>query len=94
MSSATHVKLGKLIREYREKKGLTQFEVAQMLGHSSSQFMSLMERGLSKIPFETLGKFVVILGIPESKVMGLLMSDYEEKLRAKFVDGKTKVVGK
>lgn len=59
--------LGILVREYRQEKGLTQLDLARRLGFDSPQFISLFERGLSKIPLNVLGKLITILGIPEKK---------------------------
>ena len=42
--------LGALAREYRIKANMTQLELANKLGYESMQFVSLFERGISKIP--------------------------------------------
>lgn len=80
--------IGSLIREYRLKKNLTQSELATMLGHSTPQFISFCERGLSKVPFSTLGQLIVILGIPEKILMTELVSSYQESLKEAFAEGK------
>lgn len=80
--------LGSLIREYRVKKGLTQLHLAQRLGYNSTQFISLFERGLSKVPHSVLGQLIVILGIPEKKVLDTLMKAYETNLKSEISFGK------
>jgi hypothetical protein len=50
--------------------------------------VSLFERGLSKIPYEALGKLVSILGIPEKKVTHILVNAYEKDLVLKISQGK------
>ena len=80
--------LGTLIREYRFKKNLTQLHLAQKLGYDSTQFVSLFERGLSKVPHNVLGQLIVILGIPEKKVMDTLMKAYEFNLKSEISSGK------
>ncbi len=80
--------LGILVREYRQEKGLTQLDLARRLGFDSPQFISLFERGLSKIPLNVLGKLITILGIPEKKIMKSLLKSYEVTLRQEISAGK------
>ncbi len=80
--------LGNLIRTYRQDKGLTQLDLAVKLGYESTQFISLFERGLSKIPFNVLGQLIVILGIPEKKVIDTLLKSYETSLKTEILLGK------
>lgn len=87
----THLELGNLVREYRLKNNMTQLDLAQKLGYDSTQFVSLFERGVSKIPYQTLGQLIVILGMPEKKVMKSLLSSYEETVREKIESGKSLV---
>lgn len=84
----THQDLGKLIREYRAKANLTQLDLATRLGYESTQFVSLFERGLSKIPLNVLGQLIVILGIPEKKITDTLMKSYEMNLKSEILHGK------
>jgi transcriptional regulator with XRE-family HTH domain len=86
----THLKIGNIVREHRERKGLTQMEVASRLGYDSPQFVSLFERGLSKVPVTTLGRLITILGIPEKTITHILLSDYEVEVRAQIAKGKEK----
>jgi len=55
--------VSKLIREAREREGLSQKEVATRLGYTSSQFISNIERGLCGIPEQQARKFCDILRI-------------------------------
>lgn len=80
--------LGALIREYRVKKNLTQLNLAEKLGYDSTQFVSLFERGLSKVPHNVLGQLIVLLGIPEKKVLDTLMKAYEVNLKSEISLGK------
>lgn len=80
--------LGAMIRDYRLRKNLTQLHLAQKLGYDSTQFVSLFERGLSKVPVNVLGQLIVILGIPEKKVLDTLMKAYEVNLRSEITSGK------
>ena len=59
----TYIQLGNLIREFRVSSEWTQLQLAEKLGYDSAQFVSLFERGISKIPLETLGKLIILLKI-------------------------------
>lgn len=84
----THFELGNLIRGYRNQKEMTQLELARKLGYDSTQFVSLFERGLSKVPHNVLGQLIVILGIPEKKVIEILIKAYESNLKSEIQMGK------
>ncbi|HPI41406.1 MAG TPA: helix-turn-helix transcriptional regulator [Pseudobdellovibrionaceae bacterium] len=83
-----HKELGSIIREYRTRSNFTQLELSQMLGYDTTQFVSLFERGLSKVPLNTLGKLIVILGIPERKITESLVRAYRENLLNEISLGK------
>lgn len=83
-----HVQIGQLVRQYRTKKDMTQLELAELLGYETTQFVSLFERGLSKIPLATIGELIVILGIPEKKVMDTLVKAYANNLKGEIAQGK------
>ena len=85
--------LGTMIRNYRIKSGWTQLELAEKLGYNTPQFVSLFERGLSKIPLETLGRLIIYLKMPEKEVLKILLSTYEADLKHKLNLGK-KAAGK
>ena len=84
----TYHELGTLIRNYRQDKEMTQLDLAKKLGYDSTQFISLFERGVSKVPHNILGKLIVILGIPEKMVLQILIKDYEASLKSEISAGK------
>ncbi len=84
-----HVQLGSLIRDYRIRCEMTQLDLAEKLNYDSAQFVSLFERGISKIPLETLGRLIQILAIPEKKVMQLMVQSFEIELSEKINRGKS-----
>jgi len=86
----SNLNLGALVREYRLKADMTQSDLAKKLGYESVQFVSLFERGLSKIPINVLGQLIVILGISEKKILNTLLSEYELKVKNLIADGKKK----
>ena len=83
-----YVDIGMMVRDYREKKGLTQLELAKALGYETSQFVSLFERGLSKVPVEVMGQLVVILGIPEKHFKSILLKEFESEINSRISSGK------
>ncbi len=84
----TYEELGSLIRNYRQDKEMTQLDLAKKLGYDSTQFISLFERGVSKVPHNILGQLIVILGIPEKMVLQILIKDYEVSLKSEISLGK------
>ena len=80
--------LGLIIREARVAKGMTQLELANKLGYESMQFVSLFERGLSKVPHVVIGKLVVILGINEKTIIKEMATKFQNDLRAEIQKGK------
>jgi len=80
--------LGQTIREYRLKAGMTQLELSQKLGYESMQFVHLMEIGRSKVPLKTLGKLIVILNLPEKKIVSELIANETKALLKEIKAGK------
>ena len=89
--SKINVELGALVREYRVKAEMTQLELANKLGYESMQFVSLFERGLSKIPLKVIGKLVIILGIPEKKITKNLIDAFATEVISQIDQGKKSV---
>lgn len=83
-----YIEIGQTVRNFREKKNMTQLDLARILGYETSQFVSLFERGLSKVPMEVLGQLVIILGIPEKHFKAILLKDFESEINAKINNGK------
>jgi transcriptional regulator with XRE-family HTH domain len=68
MSSKT---AAKIFSEAREKKGLTQVEVADRAGIHPNTYAKI-ERGINKPSPESIKKLVKVLNIDSSKVLSLL----------------------
>ncbi len=79
--------IGNLIRNKRVEMNLTQTDVATLLGHDAPQFISLVERGLSKAPINMLGKLSVILKLNRKFIIDLLVSDYSAHVNSEFNKG-------
>ncbi len=85
MKQNTWAKLGKLLKEAREKKDLTQLEVATSLGYTSSQYISNFERGLCAPPLANLGKLTKIYQLDKRMLQEILVEGYEAEVnRALF----------
>jgi transcriptional regulator with XRE-family HTH domain len=68
---------GKLIRQAREKAGLTQREVSDRFGFTTSQFISNLERGLSPVPMSMIRKLSRILKISERDLVKTSVEDFK-----------------
>jgi transcriptional regulator with XRE-family HTH domain len=89
--NTTNQELGKLVKEYRVKKGFTQLELSEKLGYDTPQFVSIMERGLAKLPLNVIGQLIVLLGIPEKKITALLLEAYRKNMHKEISSGKSQV---
>ena len=76
-----YINIGKLIREKREQKELTQLQLAKMLGYETSQFVSLFERGLSKVPNDVLAKLIHLIGIDRHYIYKMMIEDYSQRIK-------------
>lgn len=72
---------------------MTQMELATKLGYDSPQFVSLFERGFSKVPAETLGLLITLLELPEDKIFNLLITEHAEDLKRNLKAGKRQGAG-
>lgn len=72
--------IAEIIRKRRIELNMTQAQVSELLGYDSCQFFSMIERGLSKCPFQTLGSLSTILNIPKERFISILVTDYEDHL--------------
>lgn len=82
------LELGKLIREKRQAADMTQLELATKLGYENMQFVSLFERGLSKVPMKVVGKLVNIIGLPEKKVTKMIVDFQVNEMMTEISAGK------
>ena len=88
-----HVAIGLLIKEHRQLKKISQADLAEKLGYDTAQFISNIERGVSKVPLNILGQLIVILDVPEKKVIQLEMDAFQAILHEELLDGKRKASG-
>ena len=76
---------GEKLRKLREKAGLTQKELAEMLGHSSNSYISDIEKGVFLPSKEKLRKIAKALGVPFKELEDML---FEEKLKELGIEEK------
>ncbi len=73
-----------LIKEYMAKQEMTQKELADHFGYSSSQFVSNVTRGLSSWPLDKAKKLCEILKIPPGKFIWAYGKDLENEMKLKL----------
>lgn len=75
MEQESTKKLGAFLKNQREKKGLTQSEVATKLGYGSPQFISNIERGISNVPLKSLKVIIELYQVPAQEVIDILLQE-------------------
>ena len=73
--------MGNFLRQKRESKGLTQAQVATQLGYGSPQFISNIERGVSRVPVKSLRSFISLYDLQVDEVIELLLNERRNHLR-------------
>lgn len=73
-----------LIRIGRQNAGLSQKDLADQLGYTSSQFISNWERGVSSPPLDKLEEVCEILKISPKQIIEAIMTETENNLRKQF----------
>lgn len=68
--------IGSRIRKYREKKGISQTELAQMLGIKNNR-VSNWEQGLNRPDADILTKLCYVLDVSPSELLGVQLTDNE-----------------
>jgi transcriptional regulator with XRE-family HTH domain len=77
MYSKAYAKIGIIVRTARLKKELTQKDLALALGYTNTQYYSNLERGVTNMSAENLGRICAILEIPANHIQKLLIDIYE-----------------
>lgn len=80
-------KPGDMVREARERFDLSQTAVAQMLGLSSGQSISNIERGVVTIPSVYVGPISAALGIDPAALIDSLVEDYRAFIESEVARG-------
>ena len=66
--------VGEMLRKKRKERGLTQSELANVLGYSNAQFVSNIERGLANIPVSKIRKLSKVLRSSETELYSVVCS--------------------
>ena len=78
------------LKEKRIDRGLSQLDVAKVLGYSSPQFVSNWERGLVSPPVETIAVLIELYKIPSSEVIDYILKETKAYLEANLKPAKKK----
>ena len=73
-------KAGNWLKELRGRAGLSQIELAQILGFKYYTFISQVENGFGRVPTESLEAWARALGADPSTFARELLSYYEPEL--------------
>lgn len=72
--------IGHFLRDKRESRGISQTEVAEVLG-VKPQFVSNWERGMSSPPLRLLKVVTRMYGIPDQELLDFMLAEQENFLR-------------
>jgi transcriptional regulator with XRE-family HTH domain len=71
--------IGMVIRRAREKRQMSQKELSERLGLTSSQFISNIERGLAAPPIHFFPVLHKLLGLSEEEFVEALVTRYRRR---------------
>jgi len=80
-----HTKLGEYLKKKRLAKGLSQQEVADILGYSSSQFISNFECGIYAPPLKKLKTMVHLYDLSVDLLMSIIMEEEKRYLKTTLI---------
>ncbi|MGE3975303.1 MAG: helix-turn-helix domain-containing protein [Bdellovibrionales bacterium] len=78
-------KLGRYLKQSRQKAGLSQKIVSERLGLQTAQYISNIERGLCAVPIDTLKKLIQLYSEDSLQVIKMMASTYSKSLKAYFL---------
>lgn len=82
--------LNDYLRQKRLDSGLSQLDVAKVLGYSSPQFVSNWERGLVSPPLETIAVLIELYKIPSGEVISKILEETQDYLETSLAGSKRK----
>lgn len=82
--------LNDYLRQKRLDSGLSQLDVAKVLGYSSPQFVSNWERGLVSPPLETIAVLIDLYKIPSGEVVNKILDETRAYLEQNLAGKKSK----
>lgn len=75
------MQIGELLKRARKERGLSQHEITFMLGWSSPQFLSNIERGKCSLPPQYFRRVAFLLKLPVSKLIGVHMEAEHDRVK-------------
>lgn len=87
-SKSPNATIGQVIREARKAKGLSQNDLAMLMGYETAQFVSDWERGQAPIPMKRLTEIAGHLDLDRDRLFDLFlqfsMTRLEDELRKEY----------
>lgn len=75
-------KLGSFLMRAREDAGMSQPQLAQLMGYTSGQYVSNWERGIAPFPTSQLGKVQRLLDIKSADLLKIWLEEKRDKFNA------------
>ena len=86
--------VGSFIKVLREKKGLSQADVAKLLSLKTAQSISNIERGVSPLPRAKIKRLADVLGIKKGEIVTVVLREVSDRVsKAAGVQSKSLVMG-
>lgn len=82
--------LNDYLRQKRLDSGLSQLDVARVLGYASPQFVSNWERGLVSPPLETIAVLIELYKIPSTEVVNKILAETRSYLESHLTPSRRK----
>lgn len=76
-----HHKFGSFLKKARQSRKYSQGDVAKVLGYSSAQFISNLERGISPPPLKVLKVLVKLYDVKPDEVMRVIEDEQRRQLK-------------
>lgn len=83
--------LGSFVRDLRERRGLSQGDVAKLLSLKTAQSISNIERGISPLPRSKIKRLADILGVAKDTILGEVLKEVQDRY-AKAAGVKTRAI--
>jgi transcriptional regulator with XRE-family HTH domain len=75
---------GSFLKNAREKRNVTQSELAKKLGYTTSQFISNWERGLCDPPMDAIPEISQFLGLSKRDVVTAILEQTKLNIESQF----------
>jgi transcriptional regulator with XRE-family HTH domain len=86
--------LNEYLRQKRLASGLSQLDVARVLGYASPQFVSNWERGLVSPPLETIAVLIELYKMPRNEVIDRILDETRDYLETSLLPARKRQVAR